>query len=148
VRIQVDQILGQILRQAVWERLDMLDELATNADGPSLASVARTELPRLTEGWRALLKAHEPDRKGNCPSCSSRWRPQKAPCSVWQAAHQHLVTPEQPSVPQARPVRQRAPRPIAHPRPIAMPQQVSHGHGGYHHHNGHQLPPVRRAALR
>jgi hypothetical protein len=98
----VDQILGQILREAVWERLDMLDELATNADAPSLASVARTELPRLTDGWRALLKAHEPDHKGNCPSCSSRLRPQKAPCSVWQAASEHLVAPDRPSVPRAR----------------------------------------------
>jgi hypothetical protein len=60
----VDQILGQILRQAVWERLDMLDELAA--------------------------------------SCSSIWRPQKAPCSVWQAAHHHLVTPEQPTLPAMR----------------------------------------------
>lgn len=143
----MDQILGQILRQAVWERLDMLDELAVNADGPSLASVARTELPRLTEGWRALLKAHEPDRKGNCPSCSGRWRAVKAPCSVWQAAHQHLVTPDQPTVPQARPNRARMPRQVvAHQRPLALPQQASH-HG---HHPGHgpQMPPVRRAALR
>jgi len=91
---QVDQILGHILRQAVWERLDLLDELATHADARSLASVAQSELPRLTGGWRALLAEHEPDSKGNCPSCSSRWRAQKAPCTVWQAAHQHLVAPE------------------------------------------------------
>jgi hypothetical protein len=90
----VDQILGHILRKAVWERLDLLDELATHADARSLASVAHTELPRLTGGWRALLAQHEPDDKGNCPSCSSRWRAQKAPCTVWQAAHQHLVAPE------------------------------------------------------
>jgi len=143
----VDQILGQILRQAVWERLDMLEELATHADGRSLASVARTELPRLTEGWRALLKAHEPDAKGNCPACSSRWRAQKAPCSVWQAAHQHLVTPEQPTAPQpvphpvphARVAPQRAPRPVSHARPVVMQQQLS---------GAHQVPPARRAALR
>jgi hypothetical protein len=95
----VDQILGQILREAVWERLDMLDELAVNADAPSLESVARTELPRLTDGWRALLKAHEPDHKGNCPSCSSRFRPQKAPCSVWQTASEHLVAPDRVAPP-------------------------------------------------
>lgn len=119
----MDQILGQILRQAVWERLDMLDELAANADGPSLASIARTELPRLAEGWRALLKAHEPDSKGNCPSCSTRMRPHKAPCTVWQAAHQHLVTPEQPAAPRTR----RAAQPV-------VARQVP-------------VPPVRRAAL-
>ena len=88
----MDQILGQILRQAVWERLDMLDELASRADTDSLLSVARTELPRLTDGWRALLAAHEPDARGRCPECSSRWRPRAAPCTVWRAAHQHLVS--------------------------------------------------------
>jgi hypothetical protein len=87
----VDEILGQVLRNAVWERLDMLSELANQADAPSLLSVARSELPRLTDGWRALLAAHEPDEKGNCPECSSRWRQQKSPCSVWRAAYEHLV---------------------------------------------------------
>ena len=90
----MDQILGQILRQAVWERLDMLDELANRADADSLLSVARTELPRLTDGWRALLAAHEPDPRGRCPECSSRWRPRTAPCTVWRAAHEHLVSTE------------------------------------------------------
>ena len=87
----MDEILGQVLRNAVWERLDMLSELANQADAPSLLSVARSELPRLTDGWRALLAAHEPDEKGNCPECSTRWRQQKSPCSVWRAAYEHLV---------------------------------------------------------
>lgn len=89
--VSVDEILGQVLRNAVWERLDLLTELASQADAPSLLSVARSELPRLTEGWRALLAAHEPDDKGNCPECSGRWRQQKSPCSVWRAAYEHLV---------------------------------------------------------
>jgi hypothetical protein len=87
----VDEILGQVLRDAVWERLDMLSELANHADAPSLLSVARSELPRLTEGWRSMLAAHEPDERGNCRICSTRWRQQKAPCSVWRAAYEHLV---------------------------------------------------------
>lgn len=90
----MDQVLGQMLRQAVWERLDMLDELASSADNGSLLSVARSELPRLTHGWRALLASHAPDPRGRCPECSSRWRPRAALCSVWQAAHQHLVSAE------------------------------------------------------
>ena len=88
----MDRVLGQILRQAVWERLDMLDELVSRADTGSLLSVARTELPRLTEGWRALLASHEPDARGRCPECSSRWRPRAAPCTVWRAAHDNLVS--------------------------------------------------------
>ncbi|WP_091801002.1 hypothetical protein [Prauserella marina] len=87
----MDQILGQVLRNAVWERLDMLSDLANRADAPSLVSVARSELPRLTEGWRAMLQAHEPDERGDCPTCSTRWHKCKAPCSVWQVAHEHLV---------------------------------------------------------
>lgn len=87
----MDQILGQVLRNAVWERLDMLSDLANRADAHSLVSVARSELPRLTEGWRAMLLAHEPDERGDCPTCSTRWHRCKAPCSVWQVAHEHLV---------------------------------------------------------
>jgi len=97
---EVERVLGQILRQAVWDRLDMLDALASNADNGSLLSVARSELPRLTSGWRALLAAHAPDPRGRCPQRSNRWRPRLAPCSVWQAAHEHLVSAE--TVPQAR----------------------------------------------
>lgn len=92
----MDQILGQILRQAVWERLDMLDELASHADDSSLESVARTELPRLTSGLRALLLAHEPDSKGRCPACSRRGRPRRGPCSVWRAAHDHFLAETAP----------------------------------------------------
>ncbi|MGH3515943.1 MAG: hypothetical protein ACRDQ7_00685 [Haloechinothrix sp.] len=88
----MDQILGQVLRDAVWERLDMLSDLANRADAASLLSVARTELPRLAEAWRAMLRAHEPDERGDCPTCSTRWHRSKAPCSVWQAAHEHLVS--------------------------------------------------------
>lgn len=90
----MDQALGKILRQAVWERLEMLEELTSNADNGSLLSLARTELPRLTHGWRTLLATHAPDPRGRCPECSSRWRPRVAPCSVWRAAHEHLVSAE------------------------------------------------------
>lgn len=88
---QVDQILGQVLRNAVWERLDTLASLANQADTPALVSVARSELPRLTEGWRAMLRGHEPDERGDCPTCSTRWHKVKTPCQVWQVAHEHLV---------------------------------------------------------
>ena len=87
----MDQILGQVLRRAVWERLDLLDELAERADSRSLASVVRTEMPRLTSGWRAVLAAHEADERGRCPECSTRWHPRPAPCSVWRNAHELLV---------------------------------------------------------
>lgn len=102
---EVDQVLSKILRQAVWDRLDLLDELASSADNRSLLSVARSELPRLAYGWRALLATHAPDPRGRCPQCSSRWRLRTSPCSVWRAAHEHLipdVMPQVDVVPQVR----------------------------------------------
>jgi len=117
----MDQVLGQVLRNAVWERLDMLTDLANRADAQSLVSVARSELPRLTEAWRAMLKMHEPDERGDCPTCSTRWHRCKAPCSVWQVAHEHLVAgglaPQQQSVTDSRlQGRRKSPVP-AHPAP-------------------------------
>lgn len=109
----MDEILGQVLRDAVWERLDVLAELANRADAPSLLSVARCELPRLTEGWRTLLAAHEPDEKDNCPECSTRWRQQKAPCSVWRSAYEHLVAGGL------------SPRPARHLRPAHALREVA-----------------------
>lgn len=91
----MDRILGHILRRAVWERLDLLDDLASRADAASLASVAGTELPRLTGGWRALLAEHEPDSEGRCPRCAGRFLRRNAPCSVWQVAHDVLLAADQ-----------------------------------------------------
>src|SRR5438445_6028499 len=100
----------------------MLSELASRADDPSLPSVARSELPRLTEGWRALLTKHEPDEQGNCPQCSTRWRQQKSPCSVWRAAYDHLVAGGL------------APRPVRHLRRTAptTPTPIRHAMAGAH----------------
>jgi hypothetical protein len=88
----VDQALSQILQRAVWERLDMLEKLASSADNGSLLSLARSELPRLTRGWGALLATHAPDPRGRCPECSSRWRPRAVTCNVWRAAYERLVS--------------------------------------------------------
>lgn len=103
--VSVHEILGQVLRDAVWERLDELTELANRADAPSSLSVARCELPRLIEDWQTLLTVHTSDDQGNCPECSTRWRPQEAPCAVWRSAYEHLVSGAL------------APRSARHPRP-------------------------------
>jgi hypothetical protein len=122
----VDEILGQVLRNAVWERLDMLSDLAERADAPSLLSVARSELPRLAEAWRSMLKLHEPDDRGDCPTCSTRWHRSKAPCSVWQAAHEHLVAgglaPQQPPRQRGRKAESHS---AVHPRRHALRSGVS-----------------------
>ncbi|MCP2254352.1 hypothetical protein LY13_003119 [Prauserella aidingensis] len=131
----MDKILGQVLRNAVWERLDMLSDLADRADEPSLVSVARSELPRLTDGWRAMLLSHEPDDGGHCPTCSTRWHRVKAPCTVWQVAHEHLVAgglaPEQPTkrkrrkgAPAHAPAHVSSEASPRHPEETAIPEQT------------------------
>jgi hypothetical protein len=126
----MDQVLGQVLRNAVWERLDMLTDLANRADAQSLVSVARSELPRLTEAWRAMLKMHEPDERGDCPTCSTRWHRCKAPCSVWQVAHEHLVAgglaPQQ--APAARGLRTNPVPTQGRPVPAATPAETTGRH--------------------
>lgn len=89
--VAVKQAAGDSLRKAVWDRLAMLDDLAANADDRFVLSVARNQLPRLTSAWRAVLILHAPDLRGRCPTCSTRWQPQLAPCSVWQTAQEHLT---------------------------------------------------------
>lgn len=112
----MDRVLGHVLQRAVWERLDMLDELATHADARSLVSVARTELPRLTDGWRSLLAAHEPDARGRCPQCSGPWRARSGPCAVWRAAHDSLVAAEHVAATRPAPAQ---PAPV--PPPVPLP---------------------------
>ncbi|MGH3921495.1 MAG: hypothetical protein ACRDTT_01240 [Pseudonocardiaceae bacterium] len=79
------------VRDAVYGRLDYLDQLVADADEPSRAALANTEISRLTTAWRDLLAAHHPDEHGRCPQCSG-WRcPRQYPCSVWTTAHRHLI---------------------------------------------------------
>lgn len=105
--------MGQVLRNAVWERLDALTELANRADAPTPSTAARSEVPRLVEDWRTLLTAHESDDKGNCAQCSTRRRPRRAPCAVWHSAYEHLAAGAL------------APRPARHQRPARETRQVA-----------------------
>lgn len=81
----------------VYNHLDYLDRLVTDADLRSKAALAETELTRLSAAWRELLTTHQPDRHGRCPQCSRWRRPRRHPCSVWTIAHQHLVATDGPS---------------------------------------------------
>jgi hypothetical protein len=91
----VDEILGQVLRNAVWERLDMLTESESRVHASPHAAPSAPDGPagirRLVECWRGMLAAHEPDQHGDCPACSSRWRRQRSPCAIWRSAYEHLV---------------------------------------------------------
>lgn len=89
----MDEVLASTLRDAVLDRLNHLDLLATDGDEHSRAALAETEITRMTTAWRALLDQHQPDSNGRCPRCTSRWwsRGGTHPCSVWTTAHQHLI---------------------------------------------------------
>lgn len=93
--------MDRAFRRAVLERLTVIDELVEHA-GPDLPlPVARTEIRRITEGWRELLLEHQPDASGRCPVCSGWLRRRKWPCQVWITAHQQLIG-ETTEVPQPR----------------------------------------------
>ena len=88
----MSRVSGAAVREAVFDRLDYLDQLVTQADVPSRAALAETEIARMTEAWRALLSEHQPDSHGRCRQCS-RWRhPRAFPCAAWTIAHHHLVS--------------------------------------------------------
>ena len=84
--------MEQRLRRAVFDRLEMLSEEASNAEHDSLVSLARTELRRLTDGWRELLNSHESDDDGRCRQCFGWFRRRRRwPCAVWLSAHHYLI---------------------------------------------------------
>ena len=79
------------VRRAVLHRLDMLDRAAGQADASTLLPLARTELRRLADGWRLLLKTHRADEDGRCHGCQRGRRTRRWPCQVWRSAHEQLI---------------------------------------------------------
>ncbi|MGZ3142556.1 hypothetical protein ACVDFE_11280 [Lentzea chajnantorensis] len=84
--------MDEVLRDAVLHRLALLEEVAEQGAAEALVPLARTEIHRLTDGWRLLLTLHQPDEDGRCRTCPSRlrWR-RRWPCQVWNTAHRHLI---------------------------------------------------------
>ena len=72
------------------ERLRTVDDIA-HAGSNLPVPVARTQIRRITAGWRELLAAHQPDAAGRCPVCAGWWLRRKWPCQVWATAHHQLI---------------------------------------------------------
>jgi hypothetical protein len=78
------------MRDAVLNRLELLDDAAGQADPGALIALARTEINRLAAGWRLLLTAHRYDDEGRCAGCPTGTRT-RWPCQVWKTAHEQLI---------------------------------------------------------
>lgn len=92
-------------RRAVLRRLDLLDRLAEQADPAVLLPLARTELRRLADTWRRLLRTHRQDEDGRCSTCRAGIRGGRWPCPVWRSAHEQLIGEEVPHHERTRPLR-------------------------------------------
>lgn len=87
----------ETMRAAVLRRLAMLDDMAQHAEPDSLLPLARTELHRLTDGWRLLLTVHQPGDDGRCQACPGRLRRRRWPCRIWTMAYHHLIGERMPA---------------------------------------------------
>jgi hypothetical protein len=95
------------LRAEVLQRLAILDQLAENGPIESLLPLARTELQRLTDGWRMLLTVHQAGPDGRCRACPARlWR-RRWPCRLWTMAYQHLIGDTDTAPARRNPLRRR-----------------------------------------
>jgi hypothetical protein len=90
--VLMDDVLFSALRDATYGWLNRLEILIWEADLPSRAALAETEMGRMIGAWRALLAEHEPNEEGRCPRCPGRRRTRRRNrCAVWVTAHRHLV---------------------------------------------------------
>jgi hypothetical protein len=82
----------EALRAAVLRQLAMLEDIAEHGGPDSeLLPIARTELQRLTDGWRLLLEVHHPGTDSRCQACPGSLRHRRWPCGVWLMAYRHLL---------------------------------------------------------
>ncbi|HYZ09685.1 MAG: hypothetical protein M3291_13145 [Actinomycetota bacterium] len=98
--------MDHAFRRAVLERLRTVDGIAEHTSSDLPVPVLRTQLHRITQGWRELLTEHQPNAGGRCPVCSGWWRGRRWPCQVWATAHFRLIgdisaeAPPSPGAPQ------------------------------------------------
>jgi hypothetical protein len=97
--------VDETLRDAVLQRLALLDKVAEHGEAAALIPLARAEIHRLADGWRLLLTMHQPDEDGRCKACPGWLRRRRWPCQIWNMAHQHLIGEGLPHRERRRPLR-------------------------------------------
>lgn len=84
--------VSALSRQSIYDWLDAVERLVALSDQASLAALAQTELVRLTNAWRELLREHEPtEGEERCRTCARRRRYRASRCEVWTSAHRLLI---------------------------------------------------------
>lgn len=96
-RVPTDFSTGaaQLLAEFVLARLDALDYAAASGQAalsPVREARLRADVREAVQAFRRLLRMHESDRNGRCPTCRS-WigRHRRWPCPVWRRTHDFLV---------------------------------------------------------
>lgn len=97
-RVPADFSTGaaQLLAEFTLARLDALDHAAAVGGRAALSPVCearlRADVREAVEAFRRLLRRHEPDWSGRCPTCRS-WigRRRRWPCPVWRRTHDFLL---------------------------------------------------------
>lgn len=87
----MDRTLAAVLEQAVYQRLELIEEIADRGDDDSVLHLARGEFPRVLAALATILREHEPAGDGRCPRCSGWRRRRPHPCPIWSTAHQLLI---------------------------------------------------------
>jgi hypothetical protein len=86
---------SDVLAAEVVDRLAHLDRVgAEQPCSPAEVARIRARLSEAIASWRRLLDQHRADEHDRCPHCRTWFglRRAKAPCRVWIAAHNHLIT--------------------------------------------------------
>jgi hypothetical protein len=112
--------MDETLRDAVLQRLELLDKVAEHGEAEALVPLARAEIHRLADGWRLLLTVHQPDEDSRCKACPGWLRRRRWPCQIWNMAHQHLIGEGLPHRERRKPLR----NPFTRSGTIDIPAEV------------------------
>jgi hypothetical protein len=90
----MDERLRRVLRERVEAYLRDVEAMLRGPAPAAAWPAVRVRLLPLASGWRSLLAQHGAGLRGRCRHCDRSFRPvrhRRPLCSVWRAAHAHLI---------------------------------------------------------